>query len=63
MENEKTPPSANKGIVEWATTPPQAYAMYFIALILVGGMSFYAGSLRPKKTVNFGPPPISAPRN
>jgi hypothetical protein len=63
MENEKPPATPNKGLVEWATTPPQAYAVYFIVLILVGGMSFYAGYLRPKKVQSFGPPPISAPRN
>jgi hypothetical protein len=63
MEKEKPPANTNKGLVEWATTPPQAYAVYFITLILVGGMSFYAGALRPKKAPGFAPPPISAPRN
>jgi hypothetical protein len=63
MEKEKTPASANKGIVQWATTPPQAYAVYLIALFLVATLSFYAGTLRPKKAVGFGPPPMSAPRN
>jgi hypothetical protein len=61
MENEKNPASANKGIVQWATTPPQAYFVYLIALFLVAGLSFYAGSLRPKKPIGLGPPPMSAP--
>src|ERR1700681_2079956 len=30
------------------TKPPQAYAAYFVALILVAGLSFYIGTLRPK---------------
>jgi hypothetical protein len=64
MEKPPVPNNSFKGFVEWATTPPQAYAMYFICLILVGGLSFYAGYLRPKKPVGVGPPPITvAPRN
>ncbi|WP_407154516.1 hypothetical protein [Bradyrhizobium sp. STM 3557] len=38
-----------KELVRWATTPPQAYLVYLIALILVWGISFYAGTLSPKK--------------
>jgi hypothetical protein len=49
--------------VQWAITPPQSYAVYLIALFLVAGLSFYAGSLRPKKPVGMGPPPVSVPRN
>ena len=63
MEKQPVPTNSFNGFVQWATTPPQSYAMYFICLILVGGMSFYAGSLRPKKP-NLGPPPMTiAPRN
>ena len=50
-----------KSFVQWAMTPPQSYAVYFIALVLVAGLSFYAGSLKPKTAV--GGPPVSAPRN
>ena len=50
------------GFMRWAITPPQSYAIYFLALVLVAGLSFYAGSLKPKKAVG-GPPPVSAPRN
>jgi hypothetical protein len=32
-------------------------------LFLVAGGSFYVGTLKPKKTVGFGPPPVSVPRN
>jgi hypothetical protein len=44
-------------------TPPQSYAVYFVALVLVAGLSFYAGSLKPKTAAGIGPPPVSAPRN
>ncbi|KIZ47992.1 MULTISPECIES: hypothetical protein [Rhodopseudomonas] len=37
-----------RGFVRWAMKPPQAYVIYLIALVLVGGLSFYAGSLKPK---------------
>jgi hypothetical protein len=63
MENETGPAKASKGIVQWAITPPQSYVVYLISLFLVAGLSFYVGSLRPKKPVGLGPPPMSAPRN
>jgi hypothetical protein len=49
--------------VKWAITPPQAYVVYLISLFLVAGLSFYVGTLKPKKPVGLGPPPMSAPRN
>jgi hypothetical protein len=52
-----------KGLVRWALTPPHSYAIYLICLFLVAGLSFYVGTLKPKKAVSVGPPPISAPRN
>jgi hypothetical protein len=61
MEKEKNAAGANKGIVQWAITPPQSYFVYLIALFLVATLSFYAGTLRPKKPVGLGPPPMSAP--
>ena len=61
---EKHPgPAAPKSFVQWAITPPQSYAVYLVALFLVAGLSFYAGSLKPKKPVVTAPPPVSAPRN
>jgi hypothetical protein len=62
MENETGPAAAIRRFVRWAITPPQSYAVYFLALVLVAGLSFYAGSLKPKKAAD-GPPPVSAPRN
>jgi hypothetical protein len=51
-----------KKLVRWATTPPQAYVVYLIVLILVWMGSFYAGTLRPKRADSVGPPPVSAPQ-
>ena len=62
MEKD-TGPAAPKSLVRWAITPPQSYAVYFVALFLVAGLSFYAGSLKPKTAAGIGPPPVSAPRN
>ncbi len=63
MENQ-TGPMGLKDFVRWAMTPPQAVAVYFLCLVLVAGASFYAGTLKPKKTVGTGPPPaVSVPRN
>lgn len=63
MENETGPGAAVRSFARWATTPPQAYAAYLVALILVAGLSFYVGTLRPKKPPGMGPPPIAVPRN
>ena len=38
----------------WATTTPQSYVVYLIALVLVWGLSFYAGMLRPKTPAALG---------
>jgi hypothetical protein len=54
---EKTP----KDLLRWATTPPQSYAVYLVCLILVWMLSFYAGTLKPKKAEGLGPPPAMAP--
>jgi hypothetical protein len=63
MENETGMAAAIRGFTRWAITPPQSYAVYLIALFLVAGLSFYAGTLNKKKPVGLGPPPMSAPRN
>jgi hypothetical protein len=62
MDKPTEPTGGFRDLVRWATTPPQSVAVYFVVLVLVLGMSFYAGRLSPKKPVG-GPPPISAPRN
>lgn len=63
MANETGPAEKPRSWVRWAITPPQSYAIYLLALVLVAGSSFYAGSLAPKKPSGLGPPPASAPRN
>jgi hypothetical protein len=63
MENPTEPTEGLKGLVRWAMTPPQSVAVYFVILVLVLGMSFYAGTLSPKKPVGTAPPPVSAPRS
>lgn len=63
MEKPSEPAEGFKGLVRWATTPPQSIAVYFVVLVLVLGMSFYAGTLSPKKTAGGAPAPVSEPRN
>jgi hypothetical protein len=63
MQNSTDPVAAIKGFLRWAITPPQSYAVYLVCLFLVAGLSFYVGTLRPKKPTGLGPPPISVPRN
>jgi hypothetical protein len=63
MENETGPAAVIRGVVRWAITPPQSYVVYLVALFLVAGGSFYIGTLKPKKPIGFGPPPVSVPRN
>ena len=63
MENETGAAAKIRSYVKWAITPPQSYAVYLVALFLVAGGSFYVGTLKPTKTVGFGPPPVSVPRN
>ena len=62
MEDEAGQTTTIRGFVRWATTLPQSIAVYFVCLILIGGLSFYAGTLKPKKTPEGGPPPVMAPR-
>ena len=37
-----------QALFKWATTPPQSFAVYALLVILVGGLSFIAGTLKPK---------------
>ncbi|MGA7810074.1 hypothetical protein [Bradyrhizobium sp.] len=63
MENDPTsrPKNFNE-FVRWATTPPQVYVVYLIGLILVWVVSFYAGTLNPRRTLSPTPPPVAAPQ-
>jgi hypothetical protein len=61
MEKQTGPNAAIRAFVQWALTPPQAWGVYLICLFLVATSSFYIGTLRPKKPVGLGPPPVSFP--
>jgi hypothetical protein len=62
MTNDSNSDRSLRGFWKWATTPPQAYVVYVLALILVWGISFLAGTLNPKRTAGPNPPPVSAPQ-
>jgi hypothetical protein len=66
MNNKTSDENQDAGIRSlwrWATTPPQAYVVYVLALILVWGVSFLAGTINPKKTASpMSPPPVSTPQ-
>ena len=63
MEKETGLAAVIRGFARWAIRPPQSYLVYLICLFLVAGSSFYIGTLRPKKPMGLGPPPMSVPRN
>jgi hypothetical protein len=49
---------------DWLTTRPQAYLSYAVALLLVLGLSFLAGTFRPKHLPpGMAPPVLSQPHN
>ena len=61
MDKEIGPSQQRRNFLSWATTPPQSYAVYLICLVLVFVLSFYAGTMKPKKAEGLGPPPSLAP--
>ncbi len=64
MDDETGVSGVFRRLVRWATTPPQAYVAYVVCLILVWLVSFYAGTLNPKRTAAIADhAPVSAPRN
>jgi hypothetical protein len=63
MSDHTGPPRTFKGLLRWAMTPPQAWGVYLLAIILVWLVSFYAGTLKPKKTQDTSPPAVTAPRS
>ncbi len=52
-----------KRAIRWATKPPQVWGVYLLAIVLVWLLSFYAGTLKPKKTPESGPSTVTAPRS
>ncbi len=65
MSNDTGSPGTIRRLVRWASTPPQVYVVYLVGLILVWLVSFYAGTMNPRKapTPLSPAPPVSAPRN
>ncbi len=61
MDKRTEPESGLKRLWQWLSKPPQVYVFYLVALILVWMVSFYAGTLNPRKTVTPMQPPVSAP--
>ena len=62
MANENDETTGFQGLVKWAMTPPQAYAVYAICVILIGGLSFIAGTMNPKKAPPAPQPAVSEPQ-
>jgi hypothetical protein len=62
MNDDSSQDRSLRALWKWATTPPQVYVVYVLALILVWGISFLAGTLNPKRTANQPPPAASAPQ-
>ncbi len=63
MSNGTGPSGTFRRFVRWATTPPQAWGVYLLALLLVWLVSFYAGTLKPKKTPESAPAQVTAPKS
>lgn len=63
MTNEADQQGRMSRLWRWLTTPPQVYVFYLVGLMLVWLVSFYAGTLNPRHSTGFGPPPVSAPKN
>lgn len=59
MTNQAPERMSFSGLLGWATKPPQAYLVYAICVVLVGGVSFYVGTLKPKHTQGLPPAPAA----
>jgi hypothetical protein len=57
MSND--PADKPQSLIQWAMKPPQAYAVYLVAVLLVFGLSFFAGTFKPKQTP--APAPAATP--
>jgi len=62
MENDSKKPPEAKNFLQWAITPPQSYAIYLGALILIFVGSFYIGTMKPKNAVGLTPPAAAVPQ-
>jgi hypothetical protein len=61
MDSDSKKPADAKNFLQWAMTPPQSYALYLGALILIFVSSFYIGTMKPKNAVGLTPPAAAVP--
>ncbi len=61
MESDSNKPSGQKSFLQWAITPPQSYALYLAALVMIFVSSFYIGTMKPKSAVGLTPPAAAVP--
>ncbi|MBI3699858.1 MAG: hypothetical protein HY242_05355 [Afipia sp.] len=61
MTNDADQSSGFNKLFRWATTPPQAYLVYVLALILVYCVMFLAGTLTPRQHLTVKPDQVSVP--
>ena len=59
MANPSNRPMSVRELLQWAMKPPQAYVVYLLCVVLIGGLSFYVGTLKPKTHQGLSPPPPS----
>ncbi|MGZ5852878.1 MAG: hypothetical protein ACXWJ0_01920 [Xanthobacteraceae bacterium] len=48
--DKDTSTSLFSDLLRWVTTPPQSYVIYLIAFLAVAWISFFVGTLKPKRT-------------
>jgi hypothetical protein len=64
MSSKSDQPLSFAGLLRWAITPPQAYVVYLLSVVLVGGLSFYVGTMKPNKhPSNLVPPAAMTPQS
>ncbi len=63
MGTSSRPSAPMRRFARWVAKPPQAYAAYFVALIMVAVLSFYVGAHLPKKRLGIGPAHVAIPRD
>ena len=71
MTENSNPQGQISQLWQWLKKPPQIYVFYLVCLILVGLVSFFAGTLNQRRGMGFRPPatssapapPVSAPKN
>ena len=60
-QKQSGPAAALNDLWRWSTTPPQSYLVYVVCLFLILGLSYYAGTLNPKKRIHVEPQATTQP--